>query len=335
MVFMMQDKLFEWYGLHGRHDLPWRNTKDAYHIYLSEIMLQQTQVKTVLERFYFPFLEAFSTLKSVADAPLDDVLKKWEGLGYYTRAKNLHHTAFTCKGVLPENIAELEALKGIGKSTAYAIGVFAYGQVLPILDANVKRVLCRFFGLSTKNEKVLWEKAREFLNQKYPYEHNQALMDLGSLICTSSNPLCEKCPLHVKCIGKIDPCNYPLPQKKNSVPLRKKIALVIQKNGKLGLIQRKERLLHGLWGFTQVLEMPTHYTSLGKVVHTYTHFKLELEVLLCEPIKEVDGWFSLAEIDTLAVSTVDKKILELLHLENALIGDKSYNPYKIYDKESE
>lgn len=309
---MIQDKLFEWYALFGRHELPWRNTKDAYHIYLSEIMLQQTQVKTVLERFYFPFLEAFPTLKSVADAPLDDVLKRWEGLGYYTRAKNLHHTALTCKGILPQNIVELEALKGIGKSTAHAIGVFAYGQALPILDANVKRVLCRFFGLSTRDEKVLWERAWEFLNQKNPYEHNQALMDLGSLICTSRNPLCDECPLHVKCIGKIDPYNYPLPQKKNSSPLRQKIALVMYKDNKLGLIQRKERLLHGLWGFVQTLDRPDGYKKLGRVEQVYTHFKLELEVLLCEPIKEVDGWFSVEEIDKLAISTVDKKILKLL-----------------------
>jgi len=106
-------------------------------------MLQQTQVKTVLERFYFPFLKRFPTLQSVADAPLDDVLKLWEGLGYYTRAKNLHHTAITCKGVLPTSPEELGGLKGIGKSTAHAICVFAYHQALPILDANVKRVLCR------------------------------------------------------------------------------------------------------------------------------------------------------------------------------------------------
>jgi len=309
---MIQDKLFEWYALHGRHDLPWRNTENAYHIYLSEIMLQQTQVKTVLERFYFPFLRAFPTLKSVADAPLGDVLKRWEGLGYYTRAKNLHHTALACKGILPQNIVELEALKGIGKSTAHAIGVFAYGQVLPILDANVKRVLCRFFALSTKDEKVLWIKAWEFLNQNHPYEHNQALMDLGSLICTSRSPLCDECPLHVKCLGKTDPRNYPLPQKKRSVPLRQKIALVMYKDGKLGLIQRKERLLHGLWGFVQILDRPDCSKKLGKVEQIYTHFKLELEVLLCEPIKEIDGWFSVEEIDELAISTVDKKILKLL-----------------------
>lgn len=308
---MIQDKLFEWYALFGRHDLPWRNTKNAYHIYLSEIMLQQTQVKTVLERFYFPFLEAFPTLEDVANAHLDDVLKKWEGLGYYTRARNLHHTAFTCKGVLPQSVEELIALKGIGKSTAHAIAVFAYHQTLPILDANVKRILCRFFALSSPSVPLLWEKAWELLHVKHPYEHNQAMMDLGSMICTAKNPLCAKCPLHVKCLGKDFPENYPLPKKKISVPVRKRMALVMRKEGKLGLIQRKERLLHGLWGFVQTENIPMHYTKLGTVHHVYSHFKLELDVLLCEPIEVVDNWFWVDDIKNLALSTVDKKILSL------------------------
>lgn len=306
-----QEKLFEWYTSFGRHDLPWRNTTDAYHIYLSEIMLQQTQVKTVLERFYFPFLESFPTLSDVAHAHLDDVLKKWEGLGYYTRAKNLHHSAFTCKGVLPQSVEELEALKGIGKSTAHAICAFAYHQPLPILDANVKRILCRFFALSAPSVSLLWEKAWELLHVKHPYEHNQAMMDLGSMICTAKKPLCAQCPLHVKCLGKNEPEMYPLPKKKASVPVRKKMALVMQKEGKLGLIQRKERLLHGLWGFVQTENLPMNHTKLGMVQHVYTHFKLELEVLLCEPIEEVDGWFNEEEIEKLAISTVDKKILAL------------------------
>ena len=114
-MFVFSDALLAWFDVHGRHDLPWQAADDPYRVWVSEIMLQQTQVKTVLERFYFPFLERFPTLKSVAEAPLDDVLKMWEGLGYYTRAKNLHHTAITCKGVLPKNPEELGGLKGIGK----------------------------------------------------------------------------------------------------------------------------------------------------------------------------------------------------------------------------
>ena len=307
----VKEAIYAWYQKNGRHDLPWRQTQDAYKIYLSEIMLQQTQVKTVLERFYFPFLKRFPTLKSVAEAPLDDVLKMWEGLGYYTRAKNLHHTAFTCKGVLPTRPEELGGLKGIGKSTAHAICAFAYHQALPILDANVKRVLCRYFAISIKDEKVLWKRAWELLHVKHPYEHNQAMMDIGALICTPKNPQCEACPLSFTCKGKRTPQDYPKPLKKAKVPIKKRFALVIEREGKLGLIQRQEKLLHGLWGFVQVDEKPENAQSLGHVTHTYSHFKLELDVVKCDLHVKVDGYFSQEHISRLALSSVDKKVLHL------------------------
>ncbi len=305
-----KEAIYQWYQTHGRHDLPWRQTQDAYHIYLSEIMLQQTQVKTVLERFYFPFLKRFPTLQSVADAPLDDVLKLWEGLGYYTRAKNLHHTAITCKGVLPTSPEELGGLKGIGKSTAHAICVFAYHQALPILDANVKRVLCRYFALSLKDEKVLWEKAWKLLNVNHPYAHNQAMMDIGAMVCTSKNPQCDECPLVLTCKGKLTPERYPLALKKKGVPTKKRFALLLEKEGKLGLIQRKEKLLHGLWGFVQSDELPEG-VILGQVCHTYSHFKVALDVVQTASFVNVDGWFTHEEIAKLALSSVDKKIKEL------------------------
>ena len=309
----VNEAIYAWYAKNGRHDLPWRQTNDAYRIYLSEIMLQQTQVKTVLERFYFPFLERFPTLQSVAEAPLDDVLKMWEGLGYYTRARNLHHTAITCKGVLPNRPEELGGLKGIGKSTAHAICAFAYHQALPILDANVKRVLCRYFAISVKDEKVLWEKAWKFLHVKHPYEHNQAMMDIGSLVCTPKNPNCLACPLELTCKGKDAPENYPKAVKKAKVPTKKRFALVIKKEEKLGLIQRKEQLLHGLWGFIQLDEKPNYVHTLGHVTHTYSHFKLELEIIQNETLHvNVDGYFTRNEIEKLALSTVDKKIIQTL-----------------------
>ncbi|WP_041962786.1 A/G-specific adenine glycosylase [Sulfurospirillum cavolei] len=306
---VVHDRLYAWYQANGRHDLPWRQTDDAYRIYLSEIMLQQTQVKTVLERFYFPFLKRFETLQSVAEAPLDDVLKAWEGLGYYTRAKNLHHTALTCQGVLPKTPEELGGLKGIGKSTAHAICAFAYRQALPILDANVKRVLCRYFALHVKDENVLWQKAWELLDTKRPFEYNQAMMDLGSMVCTSKNPTCNACPMKLTCQGKTNPENYPQSVKKPKIPIKKRFASVVIQEGKLGLIQRKERLLHGLWGFVQTDEKPEG-RFLGVVRHTYSHFKLELEVFQPQYCgKALDGWFDEEAIASLALSTVDKKIL--------------------------
>lgn len=314
MVFgvSVQEAIFKWYQLYGRHDLPWRKTSDAYEIYISEIMLQQTQVKTVLERFYGPFLERFPTLKSIQEAPLDDVLKMWEGLGYYTRAKNIHHTALTCKGILPQNAEALEALKGIGKSTAHAICAFAHHQALPILDANIKRVLCRFCALEVKDEKILWQKAWELLNRHHPYEHNQALMDLGALVCTSKNPDCQHCPLHVECMGKEDYERYPLKVALKKSPLKKRYALVILRNQSLGLIQRKERLLHGLWGFIQSDCFPEDGRIIGAVQHTYSHFKLHLNVLITQEEHPVEGWFSAHNIHSIALSSVDLKILTLL-----------------------
>lgn len=311
----VKESIFEWYQKHGRHDLPWRKTNDAYKIYLSEIMLQQTQVKTVLERFYFPFLNRFPTLESVAEASLDDVLKMWEGLGYYSRAKNLHHTALTCKGILPKSPEELGGLKGIGKSTAHAICAFAYHEALPILDANVKRVLCRYFAMSIKDEKILWKRAWELLHVKHPYEHNQAMMDIGALICTPKNPNCEICPLTFTCKGKSEPQNYPKPLKKAKVLTKKRFALVIEYQGKLGLVQRQEKFLHGLWGFIQTDDKPEHSQSLGYVTHTYSHFKVELEVLKCSLQVKIDGYFSEEEIAKLAISGVDKKIIQLLQLK--------------------
>ncbi len=157
MKLTPQQSLLQWYEKNGRHDLPWRTTDKPYHIYLSEIMLQQTQVKTVLERFYFPFLERFPTLDDLAASHLDDVLKMWEGLGYYTRAKNLHAAAQQCNGMLPTTANDLLKLPGIGRSTAHAVAAFAYRESLPILDANVKRILHRYFALQERSEKKLWE----------------------------------------------------------------------------------------------------------------------------------------------------------------------------------
>lgn len=307
-----QESIFLWYQQYGRHDLPWRNTSDAYRIYLSEIMLQQTQVKTVRERFYDPFLKRFPTLQSVADASLDDVLKMWEGLGYYSRAKHLHESALTCKGVLPESIEALQGLKGIGKSTAHAIGAFAYNQALPVLDANVKRILCRYFGLKVKNEKELWEKAWELLDTKRSYSYNQALMDIGALVCTAKNPRCKECPLHVTCIGRDEPYLYPMAAKKKTIMVKKKLALVLIKDEKIGLIKRSEKFLHGLWGFPQCELDACEGKKIGSVRHAYSHFKLELDVVLAHHNEQEKEWFSYEELSNRALSTVDLKILSLL-----------------------
>lgn len=309
-----QQSLLNWYGHNGRHNLPWRTTDNPYHIYISEIMLQQTQVKTVLERFYFPFLERFPTLADVADAQLDDVLKKWEGLGYYTRAKNLHNAARQCGGNLPTNAHDLMRLSGIGRSTAHAIAAFAYKEALPILDANVKRILHRYFALSERNEKKLWEYAYTLFDPLHPFEYNQAMMDVGSSVCLSKKPLCECCPFEESCQGKTDPISYPEPKIAKTKPIRKRSLILYRRENFYALQQRKSRFLHGLWGFYETEDSPTSHTYLGDLTQHYSHFTLQAEVYLSdEPFNdETYEWFPLSEIASLSLSRADHKAIELL-----------------------
>jgi len=298
----------DWYKTNGRHELPWRNTQDAYHIYLSEVMLQQTQVKTVLERFYFPFLEKFPSLKALGEASLDEVLKAWQGLGYYTRAKNLHKTA-TLVTKLPSDIDTLMTLPGIGKNTAHAIAAFAFHQSVPVMEANVKRILCRTFALQNPTTKELWDKAYDLLDVKNPFEYNQAMMDIGSGICLPKNPKCSVCPLSKICKGKDRPEYYPQKQKK-TVPTREQYIMVYRYDDTLSLTQRKGKFLHGLWGFETVDAPLCAAEYLGEVRHAYTHFKLLCKVYVYdESDKTHTHYFSTSQIQNLAISKVDEKIL--------------------------
>lgn len=307
--------LLQWYKINGRRSLPWRITDDPYKIYLSEIMLQQTQVKTVLERFYFPFLKKFPTLLDVAKSDLDDVLKMWEGLGYYTRAKNLHTAAWQCQGVLPKNASELLELPGIGRSTAHAVSAFAYKESLPILDANVKRILHRYFAIEQRDEKQLWKAAYELFDAKHPFEYNQAMMDIGSMVCLAKKPLCDVCPFEKGCKGKSNPLKYPQAKIKKIKPVRNRIIVIYTRNGQFALSQRKERFLHGLWGFTQyeVFEK-NEAILLGHITQHYSHFTLQADVYVCEGdyVNEECEWFAPSEIMNLSLSGADHKVLKLI-----------------------
>ncbi|MDD3592620.1 MAG: A/G-specific adenine glycosylase [Sulfurovum sp.] len=300
-----------WYHTYGRHTLPWRNTDEPYYIYLSEVMLQQTQVKTVLERYYFPFIERFPTLKALGEAELDEVLKAWEGLGYYTRAKNLHKTA-TLLSELPADIDALIRLPGIGKNTAHAIAAFAFRQPVPIMEANVKRILCRLYRLENPTEKELWEYAYTLVDRENPFDYNQAMMDIGATVCLPKNAACDRCPLESICRGKEDPTCYPV-KKKRTVPVREEHIVVHSYDERLSLCRRSGKFLHGLWGFESTEVPPCAAEYLGGVSHTYTHFKLTCKVYLYhESTPEQENYFTLDEIRDLAISKVDEKILGLL-----------------------
>ena len=309
----------KWYKDNGRLDLPWRTTTDPYHIYLSEVMLQQTQVSTVLERYYFPFLKKFPTLKALGDAPLDDVLKMWEGLGYYNRAKNLHKTVqILAQGqthgsapTLPSNIDELIKLPGIGINTAHAIATFAFKKPVPIMEANVKRILCRLYALKTPTEKKLWKIAYDLVDKENPFNYNQAMMDIGATLCKPKNPSCSMCPLSKICQGQNEPTLYPT-KKKRVVPTREQNITISIYNDKLSLSQRSGKFLHGLWGFpsTEIPLCAAEY--IGEVTHTYTHFKLICKVYVYDELdKEQDNYFNTEEIRKLAISKVDDKIVKL------------------------
>jgi len=301
-------KIQKWYQQYGRKTLPWRTTTDPYAIYLSEVMLQQTQVKTVLERYYFPFLKRFPTLKELGKAPLDSVLKQWEGLGYYNRAKNLHKTASLIE-TLPQEIEALMQLPGIGKNTAHAIATFAFKQPVPIMEANVKRILCRLHKLSTPKEKKLWELAYQMVDKTDPFAYNQAMMDIGATLCTPKEPDCQQCPLQAICQGKEIPLLYPI-KKKRIVPTRETTVTLFIYQDRVALAQRSGKFLHGLWGFetTQTPLCGSEY--IGEVSHTYTHFKLHCKLWVYYETQATQRhYFSLEEIAQLAISKVDEKII--------------------------
>jgi A/G-specific adenine glycosylase len=306
-------RLHEWYRAHGRKDLPWRNTEDAYHIYLSEIMLQQTQVKTVRERFYGPFLKKFPTLEALAKARQDDVLKAWQGLGYYNRAIHLHEAAKRCGGTMPKTVEELLALPGIGRNTAHAIAAFAHHQPVAVMEANVKRVVSRMFALASPDEKTLWEKAEALLDQKSPFDYNQAMMDIGAMVCLKRAPECGSCPASAMCAGKASPESYPAAKQKKAVPVREKSIFVLRNPEKKYFARpRESRFLNGLYHFEESDSAHARGKYLGHVRQQYSHFTLEAKVHLVESEKRGKNWYTLAELKKLPMSMAEQKILKLI-----------------------
>ena len=234
----------------------------------------------------------------------------WEGLGYYNRAKNLHKTAGLVD-TLPSTINELIKLPGIGKNTAHAVATFAYKKPVPVMEANVKRILCRLKRLKTPTDKELWDIAYDLVDKENPFDYNQAMMDIGATLCTPKNPQCEVCPLSDICQGKEEPTLYPT-KKKRVVPTREQNIMITLYNDKLSLTQRKGKFLHGLWGF-EAIEVPLCASEyIGEVTHAYTHFKLICKVYVYDALeKEKENYFSTQEIQKLAISKVDDKIVKL------------------------
>src|SRR5690242_1258073 len=213
-------RLVAWQRTHGRHDLPWQGTREPYRIWLSEVMLQQTQVATVIP-YYERFVARFPDVHALARASQDEVLRLWSGLGYYARGRNLHRAAKEiAKNGFPDRAETIERLPGIGKSTAAAIAVFAFGERAAILDGNVKRVLARCFGI--EDEKRLWERAEAELPLRDIEAYTQALMDLGATVCTRLAPACGRCPVAASCEAHRRGWQARLPAKRARAPLDRK-----------------------------------------------------------------------------------------------------------------
>lgn len=319
-------RLHEWYQTHGRRDLPWRNNADPYAIYISEIMLQQTQVKTVLERYYFPFLARFPSLDALAEAKQEAVLKAWQGLGYYSRAVNIHKTAILTRPALPKTVEGLAKLPGIGRNTAHAIAAFGYHIPVPVMEANVKRVIYRIFAREEAKDAALWEMAFMLQDSSNPFDYNQAMMDIGAMICTRTNPQCPRCPLSMICQGKDHPERYPAKKAKKAVPILHKIIILFEdKNGRFHITPRTSRFLCGLYGFAEydkdapLLFNGTVYERdrmehLGHITQSYSHFTLEAECYRqkLDLTGNTEQWKTPQEILKLPLSRADSRTLLFL-----------------------
>ncbi|MEJ6007724.1 A/G-specific adenine glycosylase [Paucibacter sp. AS339] len=285
--------LIAWQRRHGRHALPWQNTRDPYRVWLSEIMLQQTQVATVLG-YYQRFLERFPTVTALAAASLDEVLTLWAGLGYYSRARNLHACAVAVAtqhgGEFPRSALALQSLPGIGRSTAAAVAAFCFGERVAILDGNVKRVLGRLLAFdgdlaSSAEEKRLWGMASELLPDSGIEAYTQGLMDLGATVCTARSPQCLLCPVAELCVGRMqgEPTRFPIKTRKLKRSRRESWWLWLEQEGQVLLQQRPATgVWAGLWSlplFDDEASLQQEAQRLGaqlevmpRIQHALTHF---------------------------------------------------------------
>jgi len=301
-------RLIDWQQKHGRHGLPWQHTRDPYRVWLSEIMLQQTQVDTVIP-YYLRFLQRFPDVAALAAAPSADVMALWSGLGYYARARNLHRAAQVVvaehAGEFPRSAEAIATLPGIGRSTAAAIAAFCFDERAAILDGNVKRVLARHAAIEgfpgqRAVEQQLWALAEARLPPSGVAIYTQAMMDLGATVCTRSRPDCMRCPVATDCLGYLSgrQSELPTPKPRKAAPERS-TRLLLARNPQ-GEILLETRPASGIWGglcvppeIPEALEAEAFAQSLGLRVieaprvlapmrHVFTHFKLDITPVLCE-----------------------------------------------------
>lgn len=338
--------VLKWFDQYGRKNLPWQHNITPYRVWVSEIMLQQTQVATVIP-YFERFMDKFPTLQHLAEAPVGDVLHLWTGLGYYARARNLHKCAQTVyndhHGQFPASVEALEQLPGIGRSTAGAIASISMGVVAPILDGNVKRVLCRHNAVegwpgSTAVQKVLWQLAESHTPSKRCADYTQAMMDLGATLCTRSNPKCGICPVAKACkaLAQENPTGYPHKKPKVEKPVKSTYMLMlVNQDNSIFLYQRPPTgIWGGLWSLPEVDELSDiksfldrhHLKSKKKKEwanfrHTFSHYHLDITPILIDvsekPTRNIQEaspahWQSLHQEHELGLAAPVVKLLSTL-----------------------
>lgn len=274
--------LLSWFAKEGRHDLPWQHPRTPYTVWLSEVMLQQTQVTTVKD-YFARFIARFPTVQDLASADIDDVLGLWAGLGYYARARNLHKAAKIMAEAQPNTLEGFEALPGVGRSTAGAIMAQAFDYPASILDGNAKRVLARF--VAENDKKILWAVSDFYTSKSHPCDYTQAIMDLGANICKRT-PDCERCPLNEKCrayqAGSVQ--DFPAKAAKKVKPVRQTNFLLVRSAKGFAFYKRPSQ---GIWGGLWSLpEGEPIGRKIGAGRHTFTHFHLDYQVYLAEGLAE-------------------------------------------------
>lgn len=334
--------VLEWFDGHGRKDLPWQQNINPYRVWVSEIMLQQTQVSTVLDYFQ-RFMQALPTVHDLARASEDEVLHLWTGLGYYSRARNLHKASQIVvkqfAGEFPRSVEQLSELPGIGRSTAGAIASISMGIRAPILDGNVKRVLTRYQAIhgypgTSENSQKLWALAEKLTPNHRLNDYTQAMMDLGATLCTRSKPSCLLCPVQKDCkaywLGT--PTAFPEPKPRKTLPERQRLMLLLADNNNQLLLYKRPStgLWGGLWSFPEFADKTeldtflqqhqlsiSQQTELKTVSHTFSHFQLHIQPWLIRSCTNKHGiaegdwvWYNLADAPKLGLAAPVKKLVK-------------------------
>ncbi len=318
-----QQILLEWAAHHGRHDLPWQLNASPYAVLTSEIMLQQTQVITVIPYFQ-RWMEAFPDIQALADAEEDQVMQLWQGLGYYSRARNLQKAARyiveECGGEFPDSLEGLQAIPGVGRYTAGAIRSFAFDHYGPIVDGNVRRLFCRLFGIegqatSSAVQKKLWQLAHDYTPKEHNRKFAQGLLDMGATLCTPKKPGCERCPMQSHCVAlKTDRVALlPTPKPKKVLPVKTASFGWLEQDQKLWLEKRPDSgIWSGLWCLPELAAEEVRETDkpIGRFKHTFSHYKLEASVEALTKAGTAGEWVPFEQIDQFGLPTPIRKFIQ-------------------------